>query len=93
MMVIFDVELGGHDNYKIWEEGQTTAIVFEMKSQDTQEQDKFFKKALYAELEEQDIGCLTPKTSGFLTSCRASVCRVKTMWRSPITPVRNCSCG
>jgi hypothetical protein len=30
VMVIFDVQPGGRDNYKIWEEGQTPKVIFEM---------------------------------------------------------------
>ena len=37
MMVIFDFGPGGHDNCKLWEEGQTPAVLFEMTSQGTQE--------------------------------------------------------
>ncbi|MEM6425080.1 MAG: Uma2 family endonuclease [Cyanobacteria bacterium P01_D01_bin.128] len=61
VMVIFDVEPGGRDNYKIWEEGQTPAVVFEMTSQGTQEQDQSFKKTLYAQLEVQEYWLFDPK--------------------------------
>lgn len=54
VMVVFDVEPGGRDNYKIWEEGQTPAVIFEMTSKGTQEQDQSFKKTLYAQLEVQE---------------------------------------
>lgn len=61
VMVIFDIEPGGRDNYKIWEEGQTPAVVFEMTSQGTQEQDQSFKKTLYAQLEVQEYWLFDPK--------------------------------
>jgi Uma2 family endonuclease len=50
MMVLFDVEPGGRDNYKIWEEGQVPSIIFEMTSANTQDQDKTFKKTLYEQM-------------------------------------------
>ena len=61
VMVIFDVEPGGRDNYKIWEEGQTPTVVFEMTSKDTQEQDQSFKKTLYEQLEVQEYWLFDPK--------------------------------
>ncbi len=61
VMVILDVEPGGRDNYKIWEEGQTPAVIFEMTSQGTQEQDQSFKKTLYAQLEVQEYWLFDPK--------------------------------
>lgn len=61
VMVIFDVEPGGRDNYKIWEEGQTPAVIFEMTSQGTQEQDQSFKKTLYAQLEVEEYWLFDPK--------------------------------
>lgn len=50
VMVIFDVEPGGRDNYKTWEEGQVPVVIFEMTSKGTQDQDKTFKKTLYEQL-------------------------------------------
>lgn len=61
VMVIFDVEPGGRDNYKIWEEGQTPAVIFEMTSAGTQEQDQSFKKTLYEQLEVQEYWLFDPK--------------------------------
>lgn len=54
VMVIFDVEPGGRDNYKIWEEGQVPVVIFEMTSAGTQAQDTGFKKTLYEQLEVQE---------------------------------------
>ena len=50
VMVIFDVEPGGRDNYKIWQEGQVPSVIFEMTSASTQDQDKTFKKTLYEQM-------------------------------------------
>lgn len=61
VMVIWNVEPGGRDNYKIWEEGQTPAVIFEMTSQGTQEQDQSFKKTLYEQLEVQEYWLFDPK--------------------------------
>lgn len=43
-MVIFEVEPGGRDNYKIWEEGQVPSVIFEMTSAGTRQQDEVEKK-------------------------------------------------
>ncbi|WP_017301197.1 Uma2 family endonuclease [Nodosilinea nodulosa] len=61
VVVIFEVEPGGRDNYKIWEEGQTPAVIFEMTSKGTQEQEQSFKKTLYAQLEVQEYWLFDPK--------------------------------
>lgn len=61
VMVIFDVEPGGRDNYKIWEEGQVPAVIFEMTSEGNQEQDQSFKKTLYEQLEVQEYWLFDPK--------------------------------
>ncbi|MBD1876363.1 Uma2 family endonuclease [Nodosilinea sp. FACHB-131] len=61
VMVIFEIEPGGRDNYKIWEEGQAPAVIFEMTSKGTQEQDQSFKKTLYAQLEVQEYWLFDPK--------------------------------
>ncbi|NER81280.1 MAG: Uma2 family endonuclease [Leptolyngbya sp. SIO1D8] len=61
VMVIFDVEPGPRDNYKIWEEGQVPSVIFEMTSQSTREQDKVFKKTLYEQLGVQEYWLFDPK--------------------------------
>jgi Putative restriction endonuclease len=61
VMVIFDVEPGGRDHYKIWEEGQVPAVIFEMTSKGTQDQDKSFKKTLYESLEVKEYWLFDPK--------------------------------
>jgi hypothetical protein len=60
-MVIFDVEPGGRDNYKIWEEGQVPVVIFEMTSKGTQDQDKTFKKTLYEQLGVLEYWLFDPK--------------------------------
>ena len=61
VMVIFDVEPGGRDHYKIWEEGQVPSVIFEMTSKGTQDQDKSFKKTLYESLEVKEYWLFDPK--------------------------------
>lgn len=61
VMVIFDVPPGGRDNYKIWEEGQPPAVIFEMTSAGTQAQDQSYKKILYAQLEVAEYWLFDPK--------------------------------
>jgi Uma2 family endonuclease len=50
VMVIFNVEPGGRDNYKIWEEGQVPSVIFEMTSPGTRSRDDVEKKNLYQSL-------------------------------------------
>ncbi len=50
VMVIFGVEPGGRDNYKIWEEGQVPSVIFEMTSPGTRTKDDVEKKHLYESL-------------------------------------------
>jgi Uma2 family endonuclease len=61
VMVIFDVAPGGRDNYKIWEEGQVPAVIFEMTSKGTQEVDISYKKTLYEQLGVQEYWLFDPK--------------------------------
>jgi Uma2 family endonuclease len=50
VMVIFGVEPGGRENYKIWEEGHVPSVIFEMTSLDTRRQDDDEKKDIYQSL-------------------------------------------
>jgi Uma2 family endonuclease len=50
VMVIFDVEPGGRDNYKVWEEGRVPSVIFEMTSPGTRSRDDVEKKHLYESL-------------------------------------------
>jgi Uma2 family endonuclease len=61
VMVIFDVAPGGRDNYKIWEEGQVPAVIFEITSGGTKDQDQVFKKTLYEQLGVQEYWLFDPK--------------------------------
>lgn len=61
VMVIFDVAPGGRDNYKVWEEGQVPAVIFEMTSESTREQDKILKKTLYEQLGVHEYWLFDPK--------------------------------
>ncbi|MCP2728668.1 Uma2 family endonuclease [Limnofasciculus baicalensis] len=61
VMVIFDVESGGRDNYKIWEEGQVPKAIFEMTSPGTKSEDQNHKKDLYESLEVQEYWLFDPK--------------------------------
>lgn len=61
VMVIFDVAPGGRDNYKVWEEGQVPAVIFEMTSQGTKGQDQVFKKTLYEQLGVQEYWLFDPR--------------------------------
>lgn len=61
VMVIFDVEPGGRDNYKIWEEGQVPKVIFEMTSGSTKNEDLEHKKVLYEQLEVEEYWLFDPK--------------------------------
>ncbi|MDP5338359.1 MAG: Uma2 family endonuclease [Nodularia sp. (in: cyanobacteria)] len=61
VMVIFDVQPGGRDNYKVWEEGQVPQVVFEMTSKGTQKQDQEQKKILYEQLGILEYWLFDPK--------------------------------
>jgi len=61
VMVIFNVEPGGRDNYKVWEEGQVPSVIFEITSESTRTKDETFKKTLYAQLGVQEYWQFDPK--------------------------------
>ncbi len=61
VMAIFGVEPGGRDSYKIWEEGQVPAVVFEMTSEGTRQKDEGFKYTLYEQLGVQEYWLFDPK--------------------------------
>jgi Uma2 family endonuclease len=61
VMVIFGVEPGGRDNYKIWEEDEVPRITFEMTSPSTRHQDEGFKKDLYEQLGIEEYWQFDPK--------------------------------
>ena len=61
VMVIFDVEPGGRDNYKIWEEGQVPKVIFEITSPGTKSEDIINKKDLYEGIELQEYWLFDPR--------------------------------
>jgi hypothetical protein len=61
MMVILGVAAGGRDNYKIWEEGQVPAVIFEMTSGSTKDSDQVFKYNLYEQLGVQEYWLFDPR--------------------------------
>jgi Uma2 family endonuclease len=61
VMVIFDVEPGGRDNYKVWEEGQVPKVIFEMTSPGTKSEDQVTKKALYQAIEVEEYWLFDPR--------------------------------
>lgn len=61
VMVIFDVEPGGRDNYKIWQEKQVPAVVFEITSKSTRTEDIGEKQTLYERLGISEYWLFDPK--------------------------------
>lgn len=61
VMVILSVAPGARDSYKMWEEGQIPAVVFEMTSERTRTQDETEKKHLYEGLEIPEYWQFDPK--------------------------------
>jgi Putative restriction endonuclease len=61
VMVILNVAAGGRDNYKIWEEGEVPAVVFEITSKGTKDDDENFKRILYEQLEVQEYWQFDPR--------------------------------
>jgi Uma2 family endonuclease len=60
-MVIFNVAPGGRDNYKIWEEKQVPAVIFEITSEGTKEKDTGYKKTLYEQMGVKEYWLFDPK--------------------------------
>jgi Uma2 family endonuclease len=61
VMVIYDVQPGPRDNYKIWEEQQIPKVIFEVTSAGTREQDQGLKKGLYEQLGVQEYWLFDPR--------------------------------
>ena len=61
VMVIFGVEPGSRDNYKIWEECSIPSVVFEMTSPGTKDKDDVDKKILYAQIGIEEYWQFDPK--------------------------------
>jgi len=61
VMVIFNVAPGGRENYKIWEEGQSPRVVFEITSPSTRHEDQGFKSSLYLHMGVEEYWLFDPK--------------------------------
>ncbi|MCY7406821.1 MAG: Uma2 family endonuclease [Alkalinema sp. CAN_BIN05] len=61
VMVIFGVEPGSRDSYKIWDEGEIPRVVFEVTSPGTRDKDEGFKKDLYAQIGIEEYWQFDPK--------------------------------
>lgn len=61
VMVIFGVEPGGRDSYRVWEEKQVPQVVFEMTSKATQQEDQVDKRRLYRDIGVQEYWLFDPK--------------------------------
>ncbi len=61
VMVIFGVEPGPRDHYKVWQEGALPRVVFEMTSASTRRQDEREKFALYERLGIEEYWLFDPK--------------------------------
>ena len=61
VMVIFNVEPGGRDNYKLWEEGPAPSVIFEMTSLATRNYNIEFKKVIYEQMEVEEYWVFDPK--------------------------------
>ena len=70
VMVIFGVEPGSRDHYKIWDEGEIPRVVFEMTSPGTRKEDDGFKKQLYEQIGIQEYWQFDPKGEWILEKLR-----------------------
>jgi len=61
VMVIFNVEPGGRDNYKLWEEGPKPSVIFEMTSVATRAYNLEFKRVIYEQMEVEEYWAYDPK--------------------------------
>jgi Uma2 family endonuclease len=61
VMVVFNVPPGPRDNYKSWEEEQIPAVIFEITSEGTRDQDKVYKKMLYEQMGIPEYWLFDPK--------------------------------
>lgn len=87
VMILFNVEPGGRDNYKTWEEGEVPGVVFEMTSKGTKEQDQVFKKTLYEQMGVQEYWLFDPK--GEWIECLLQGYRLRGEAYEPITDGRS----
>ncbi len=61
VMVIFDVDHSDRQNYKIWAEGETPKVVFEMTSPSTRNEDTGFKYGIYKQMGVEEYWLFDPK--------------------------------
>jgi Uma2 family endonuclease len=61
VMVIFDVEPGGRDSFKVWEEKAVPSVIFEMTSASTRQKDEGTKYDLYEGLGVTEYWQFDPK--------------------------------
>jgi Uma2 family endonuclease len=61
VMVIFGVAPGGRDSFKVWEEGAVPAVIFEITSAGTRQQDEVSKYELYEGLGVTEYWQFDPK--------------------------------
>ena len=61
VMVVFNVQPGARDNYKVWEEAQVPSVIFEMTSAGTKDRDEVVKKDLYEGLNVPEYWQFDPK--------------------------------
>ncbi|GAB4347958.1 MAG: Uma2 family endonuclease [Leptolyngbyaceae cyanobacterium] len=87
VMVIFNVEPGGRDNYKIWEEGEAPSVIFEITSASTRKQDENFKKDLYAQLGVQEYWQFDPRGEWIPEKLRGYRLRDFTNWEGELESV------
>lgn len=70
VMVIFGVEPGGRDNYKVWEEGAVPSVIFEMTSTSTRQKDDEIKYELYESIGVTEYWQFDPKAAWIEDSLR-----------------------
>jgi Uma2 family endonuclease len=87
VMVVFNVPPGARDNYKVWEEGQVPAVVFEMTSAGTRDRDEKVKKDLYESLDIPEYWQFDPKGEWIPEKLRGY--RLREGWYVPITDGRS----
>ena len=87
VMVIFDVEPGGRDNYKIWQEQQVPVVIFEITSKSTKHEDLVEKKTLYERLGVQEYWLFDPKGEWIKTQLQGY--RLHSEHYQPITDDRS----
>jgi Uma2 family endonuclease len=92
IMVVFNVPPGPRDNYKTWEEGQTPAVIFEITSEGTREQDETFKKALYEQMEVPEYWQFDPKGEWISEKLRGYRLQGDAYSRLRTASVKRCGC-